>query len=73
MIGRENQDVPFFTDCSDPVKMMSFPTEWTASSENQDELIFQSDKDEFTNLSMRKYKPDNSVRKVCSEKHHSLM
>ena len=32
MIGADNQDVVFFTDCSDLVKMVSFPTEWPTFS-----------------------------------------
>ncbi|CAL9242575.1 unnamed protein product, partial [Arabidopsis halleri] len=28
MIGADNQEVAFLTDCSDLVKMVSSPTEW---------------------------------------------
>ncbi|KAG7552559.1 Ribonuclease H-like superfamily [Arabidopsis thaliana x Arabidopsis arenosa] len=34
MIGADNQEVAFFTDCSDLVKMVSSPTEWPAFSVN---------------------------------------
>jgi len=32
MIGADNKDVVFLTDCSDLVEMVSFPTEWPAFS-----------------------------------------
>ncbi|KAG7599579.1 Zinc finger CCHC-type [Arabidopsis suecica] len=45
MIGADNQEVAFFTDCSDLVKMVSSPTKWPAFLVYLEE--FQSDKEEF--------------------------
>ncbi|KAG7568009.1 Ribonuclease H-like superfamily [Arabidopsis thaliana x Arabidopsis arenosa] len=50
MIGADNQDVAFLTDCSDLVKMVSSPTEWPAFSVYLEE--FQSDKEEFSTFSL---------------------
>ncbi|KAG7536580.1 Ribonuclease H domain [Arabidopsis suecica] len=50
MIGADNQDVAFFTDCSDLVKMVSSPTEWPAFSVYLEDL--KSDKEEFSNFSL---------------------
>ena len=49
MIGADNQDVVFPADCSDLMKMLSSPTEWSAFSGYLEEL--QNDKEEFTNFS----------------------
>ena len=49
MIGVNNQIV-FCTDCLTWVKMMHSPTEWSIFSEYLEE--FQSDNNEFTNLSL---------------------
>ncbi|KAG7599961.1 Ribonuclease H-like superfamily [Arabidopsis suecica] len=50
MIGADNQEVAFFTDCSDLVKMVSSPTEWPAFSVYLEE--FQSDREEFSSFSL---------------------
>jgi len=50
MIGADNQEVAFFTDCSDLVKMVSFPTKWPAFSTYLEE--FKTDKEEFTRFSL---------------------
>ncbi|KAG7574769.1 Endonuclease/exonuclease/phosphatase superfamily [Arabidopsis suecica] len=50
MIGADNQEVEFLTDCSDLVKMVSSPTEWPAFSVYLEE--FQSDKEEFSSFSL---------------------
>ncbi|KAG7567857.1 Reverse transcriptase domain [Arabidopsis thaliana x Arabidopsis arenosa] len=50
MIGADNQEVAFFTDCSDLVKMVSSPTEWPAFSVYLED--FQSDKEEFSSFSL---------------------
>ncbi|KAG7582071.1 Ribonuclease H-like superfamily [Arabidopsis suecica] len=74
MIGADNQDVAFFTDCSDLVKMVSSPTEWPAFSAYLEEL--QSDKEEFTNFSLSlisrsaNVKADKLARNVRTEPHH---
>ncbi|KAG7640750.1 Ribonuclease H domain [Arabidopsis suecica] len=71
MIGADNQEVAFFTDCSDLVKMVSSPTEWPAFTVYLEEL--QSDKDEFTNFSLSlisrsaNVKVDNLARKIRTE------
>ena len=38
MIGADNQEVAFFTDCSDLVKMVSSPTEWPTFSSYLEEI-----------------------------------
>ncbi|KAG7548661.1 Ribonuclease H-like superfamily [Arabidopsis suecica] len=74
MIGADNQEVAFFTDCSDLVKMVSSPTEWPAFSVYLEE--FQSDKEEFTSFSLSlisrraNVKADNLARKVRTEPLH---
>ncbi|KAG7588830.1 Ribonuclease H domain [Arabidopsis suecica] len=50
MIGADNQELVFFTDCSDLMKMVSFPTEWPVFSVYLDD--FQSDKEEFSTFSL---------------------
>jgi len=73
MIGADNQDVAFFTDCSDLVKMVSSPTEWPTFSVYLEEL--QSDTEEFTNFSLSlisqsaNVKADNLARKIRTEPH----
>ena len=74
MIGADNQDVDFFTDCSDLVEMVSSPTEWPAFSSYLEEL--QSDKDEFTNFFLSlisrstNVKADFLARKVRTQPLH---
>jgi len=74
MIGADNQDVVFLTDCSDLVEMVSSPTEWPAFSSYLEEL--QSDKDEFTNFSLSlisrstNVKADFLARKVRTQPLH---
>ncbi|KAG7533323.1 Ribonuclease H domain [Arabidopsis thaliana x Arabidopsis arenosa] len=74
MIGADNQEVAFFTDCSDLVKMVSSPTEWPAFSVYLEE--FQSDKEEFSTFSLSlisrsaNVKADNLARKVRTEPLH---
>ncbi|KAG7579374.1 Reverse transcriptase zinc-binding domain [Arabidopsis thaliana x Arabidopsis arenosa] len=74
MIGADNQEVAFFTDCSDLVKMVSSPTEWPAFSVYLEE--FQSDKEEFSSFSLSlisrraNVKADNLARKVRTEPLH---
>ncbi|KAG7568133.1 Ribonuclease H-like superfamily [Arabidopsis thaliana x Arabidopsis arenosa] len=74
MIGADNQEVAFFTDCSDLVKMVSSPTEWPAFSVYLEE--FQSDKEEFSSFSLSlisrraNTKADNLARKVRTEPLH---
>ncbi|KAG7532416.1 Endonuclease/exonuclease/phosphatase superfamily [Arabidopsis thaliana x Arabidopsis arenosa] len=74
MIGAYNQEVAFFTDCSDLVKMVSSPTEWPAFSVYLEE--FQSDKEEFSTFSLSlisrsaNVKADNLARKVRTEPLH---
>ncbi|KAG7552416.1 Longin-like domain superfamily [Arabidopsis thaliana x Arabidopsis arenosa] len=71
MIGADNQEVAFFTDCSDLVKMVSSPTEWPAFSVYLEE--FQSDKKEFSSFSLSlisrraNVKADNLARNVHSK------
>ncbi|KAG7556849.1 Ribonuclease H domain [Arabidopsis suecica] len=74
MIGADNQEVAFFTDCSDLVKMVSSPTEWPAFSVYLEE--FQSVKNEFSNFSLSlisrsaNVKADNLARKIRTEPLH---
>ncbi|KAG7536081.1 Ribonuclease H-like superfamily [Arabidopsis suecica] len=74
MIGADNQDVAFLTDCSDLVKMVSSPTEWPAFSVYLEE--FQSDKEEFSTFSLSlisrnaNVKADNLARKVRTDPLH---
>ncbi|KAG7564814.1 Myc-type basic helix-loop-helix (bHLH) domain [Arabidopsis suecica] len=74
MIGADNQEVAFFTDCSDLVKMVSSPTEWPAFSVYLEE--FQSDREEFLSFSLSlisrraNTKADNLARKVRTEPLH---
>ncbi|KAG7536687.1 Ribonuclease H domain [Arabidopsis suecica] len=74
MIGADNQEVAFFTDCSDLVKMVSSPTEWPAFSVYLEE--FQSDKEEFSSFSLSlisrnaNVKADNLARKIRTEPFH---
>ncbi|KAG7592953.1 Ribonuclease H domain [Arabidopsis thaliana x Arabidopsis arenosa] len=74
MIGADNQEVAFFTDCSDLVKMVSSPTEWPAFSVYLEE--FQSDKEEFLSFSLSlisrraNVKADSLARKVRTEPRH---
>ncbi|KAG7588883.1 Powdery mildew resistance protein RPW8 domain [Arabidopsis suecica] len=74
MIGADNQEVAFFTDCSDLVKMVSSPTEWPAFSVYLEE--FQSDKKEFSSFSLSlisrraNIKEDNLARKFRTEPLH---
>ncbi|KAG7584349.1 Ribonuclease H-like superfamily [Arabidopsis suecica] len=74
MIGADNQDVAFFTDCSDLVKMVSSPTEWPAFSVYLEDL--KSDKEGFSNFSLSlisrsaNVKADNLARKIRTEPHH---
>jgi len=74
MIGADNQDVVFLTDCSDLVEMVSSPTEWPAFSSYLEEL--QSDKDEFTNFFLSlisrstNVKADFLARKVRTQPLH---
>ncbi|KAG7563965.1 Ribonuclease H-like superfamily [Arabidopsis suecica] len=74
MIGADNQEVAFFTDCSDLVKMVSSPTEWPAFSVYLEE--FQSDREEFSSFSLSlisrraNTKADNLARKVRTEPLH---
>ena len=74
MIGVDSQDVAFFTDCSDLVKMVSSPTEWPTFSAYLEEL--QSDREEFTYFSLSlisrnaNVKADNLARKVRTEPLH---
>ncbi|KAG7583871.1 Harbinger transposase-derived nuclease domain [Arabidopsis suecica] len=69
-----NQEVAFFTDYSDLVKMVSSPTEWPAFSVYLEE--FQSDKEEFSSFSLSlisrraNVKADNLARKVRTEPLH---
>ena len=75
MIGADNQEVAFFTDCSDLVKMVSSPTEWPAFSTYLEE--FQSDKQEFSSFSLSlisrnaNVKVDYLARKICAEPLHT--
>ncbi|KAG7563962.1 Ribonuclease H-like superfamily [Arabidopsis suecica] len=74
MIGADNQEVAFLTDCSDLVKMVSSPTEWPAFSVYLEE--FQSDKEEFSSFSLSlisrnaNVKADNLARKIRTEPLH---
>jgi len=74
MIGADNQDVVFLTDCSDLVKMVSSQTEWPAFSVYLEEL--QSDKEEFSSFFLSlisrsaNVKADNLARKVRVQPHH---
>ncbi|KAG7579095.1 Ribonuclease H domain [Arabidopsis thaliana x Arabidopsis arenosa] len=76
IIGADNQEVAFFTDCSDLVKMESSPTEWPAFSVYLEE--FQSDKEEFSSFSLSlisrraNVKADNLARKVRTEPLHII-
>jgi len=73
MIGTYNQDVAFFTDSSDLVKMVSSPTKRPAFSVYLEEL--QNDKEEFTNFSLSlisrsvNVKADKFARKIRSQPH----
>ncbi|KAG7556675.1 Reverse transcriptase domain [Arabidopsis suecica] len=74
MIGADNQEVAFLTDCSDLVKMVSSPTEWPAFSVYLEE--FQSDKAEFSTFSLSlisrcaNVKADILARKIRTEPLH---
>ncbi|KAG7599912.1 Ribonuclease H domain [Arabidopsis suecica] len=74
MIGADNQNVAFLTDCSDLVKMVSSPTEWPAFSVYLEE--FQSDKEEFSSFSLSlisrnaNVKADNLARKIRTKPFH---
>ncbi|CAL9241957.1 unnamed protein product [Arabidopsis halleri] len=74
MIGADNQEVAFLSDCSDLVKMVFSPTEWPAFSVYLEE--FQSDKEEFSTFSLSlisrnaNVKADNLARKVRTEPLH---
>ncbi|KAG7564671.1 Ribonuclease H-like superfamily [Arabidopsis suecica] len=74
MIGADNQDVAFFTDCSDLVKMVSSPTEWPAFSVYLED--FQSDREEFSSFSLSliprsaNVKADKLARQVRTEPLH---
>ncbi|KAG7578757.1 Ribonuclease H-like superfamily [Arabidopsis thaliana x Arabidopsis arenosa] len=74
MIGADNQEVAFLTDCSDLVKIVSSPTEWPAFSVYLEE--FHSDKEEFSTFSLSlisrcaNVKADNLARKVRTEPLH---
>ena len=74
MIGADNQDVAFFTDCTDLVKIVSSPTEWSTFSAYMED--FQSDREEFTSFSLflisrsANVKADNLVRKVRTQPLH---
>ncbi|KAG7567099.1 Ribonuclease H-like superfamily [Arabidopsis thaliana x Arabidopsis arenosa] len=74
MIGADNQEVEFLTDCSDLVKMVSSPTEWPAFSVYLEE--FQSDKEEFSSFSLSlisrnaNVKADHLARKIRTEPLH---
>lgn len=50
MIGADNQDVAFVTDCSDLMKMVYSPHEWPAFSVYLDDI--QSDKEELSTFSL---------------------
>jgi len=72
--GADNQDVAFFTDCSDLVKMVSSPTEWPTFSVYLEEL--QNNREEFTNFSLSlisrsaNVNTDKLARKIRTESHH---
>ncbi|KAG7548646.1 Reverse transcriptase domain [Arabidopsis suecica] len=74
MIGADNQDVAFYTNCSDLVKMVSSPTEWPVFSAYLEEI--KSDKEEFSSFSLSlisrsaNIRADNLARKVRTEPHH---
>ncbi|KAL9293652.1 putative ribonuclease H domain-containing protein [Arabidopsis thaliana] len=74
MIGADNQEVAFFTDCSDLMKMVSSPTEWPAFSTYLEEL--KTDKEEFTRFSLSlisrtaNVKADKLARKIRTEPLH---
>jgi len=74
MISDDNQDVAFFTDCSELVKMVSYPTERPTFLAYLDD--FQSDKEEFTSFSLSlisrnaNVKADNLSQKVRTEPLH---
>jgi len=74
MIGADNQDVAFFKDYSELVKMVSYPTERPTFLAYLDD--FQSDKEEFTSFSLYlisrnvNVKADNLARKVRTEPLH---
>ena len=74
MIGADNQEVAFFTDCSDLVKMVSSPTEWPAFSAYLEE--FQSDNEEFISFSLSlisrnaNVKAEYLARKIRTESLH---
>ncbi|XP_010518654.1 PREDICTED: uncharacterized protein LOC104793932 [Camelina sativa] len=71
MIGADNQDVVFFTDCSDLVKMVSSPSEWPVFKTYLEDI--QEDKEEFTSFSLiliprtQNGKADNLAQRVRSE------
>ncbi|XP_019096365.1 PREDICTED: pentatricopeptide repeat-containing protein At1g63400-like [Camelina sativa] len=73
MIGADNQDVVFLTDCSDLVKMVSSPSEWPAFATYLEDI--QEDKEEITSFSLifiprsQNGKADNLARRVRSEAH----
>ncbi|XP_010480729.1 PREDICTED: uncharacterized protein LOC104759515 [Camelina sativa] len=50
MIGADNENVVFLTDCSDLVKMVSSPSEWPAFKTYLDEI--EADKEEFLSFSL---------------------
>jgi len=74
MIGADNQEVAFFIDCSDLVKMVSSPTEWPAFSAYLEE--FQSDNEEFISFSLSlisrnaNVKAEYLARKIRTESLH---
>jgi len=74
IIGADNQEVAFFTDCSDLVKMVSSPTEWPAFSIYLEE--FKTDKEEFTRFSLSLISQtayvnaDKLAHKICTEPLH---
>ncbi|KAG7533010.1 Ribonuclease H domain [Arabidopsis thaliana x Arabidopsis arenosa] len=74
MIGADNPEVAFYTDCSDLVKMVSSPTEWPAFSVYLEK--FQSDKEEFSTFSLSlisrsaNVKADNLAQKIRTEPLH---
>ncbi|XP_023634272.1 uncharacterized protein LOC111829412 [Capsella rubella] len=50
MIDHNSRDVEFVTDCSDLVKMVSSPTDWTAFSVYMDDITI--DREEFSSFSL---------------------
>ena len=73
MIGADNQDVVFFTDCSDLVKMVSFPTEWPTFSVYLEKYRTTKNLQVFfifNFLLCANVKTNNLIRKICIQPYH---